>query len=289
MEAQPRSFEEHILDTQQAWVEDNRRAKHIVPTTAEQVEMDKLQRHDHGIFDVPKADPREVAWRHQHWHHKRAKIMGAIAKTDSTGKRLARMENCGCFGTIEYSKSRNKHRATCWHCHDRFCEPCMKPQRRDLLQIVRNNVKGARTRFLCLTVVHKDEPLRDSMARLAKGFTNLKRSKLWKTKVSGGVAVMECKVGNDGLWHPHYHLITTGDYIDLQDLIKAWHKATGNSTNVKIELCENTEAALMYVTKYITKPITDEMLADEDHLVEFICACAVPGNGMSSAHGAVTR
>lgn len=223
-------------------------------------------------WDPPTPQPREVLWRHGHWIKRRERVREAISKSTRPEKRIARFDSCGAHGVVEWSPSRKKARCTCWHCHDRLCQPCMASRRRDIMQIVKNNTKGKRARFVTLTLAHSDASLKDEMRRLRKSFTKLRRSKLWRTYVEGGICVPETKIGKDGKWHHHMHMVTTGEYLDQAALSKAWQQATGDSVVVDIQFCSKLEETVWYITKYVTKPIDQTILEEPDKLIEFVDA-----------------
>lgn len=228
--------------------------------------------HDQPSWDPPTAQAKEILWRHGHWIKRREAIRSAMVNSTRPSKRLQRWDACGAFGVVEYSMSRNKARVTCWHCHDRLCQPCMAARRRDINNIVINNTKNKRARLITLTLKHREAPLKSEMRRLMTAFSKLRRSKCWKTWVEGGAAVPETKIGEDGLWHHHVHIIATGQYLPQDQLSDAWLKATGDSRIVDIQDCKDLQARVWYITKYVTKPIDATILGDEGKLVEFINA-----------------
>lgn len=242
------------------------------PSTAELIEQEKMLRGEHGAYDPPTPAPREVLWRHGHWIKKRERIRNAIMRTTKSHKRLARFDSCGAHGVVEHSKSRDAYRTTCWHCHDRLCQPCMAQRRRDILQIVRNNTAKKTARFITLTLKHRDASLRDEMKRLKTAFGKLRRSKFWRTFSEGGIAVPESKIGDDGRWHHHLHIVATGRYMDQAKLSEAWKQATGDSCIVDIQAAPQLESTVWYITKYVTKPVDATILEDEEKLVEFVAA-----------------
>jgi len=251
---------------------DNPFRRASTPTTAELIEGERALRemHDERTWDPPTPAPREVLWRHGHWIKKRERIRSALVRSSRAIKRVARFDACGAHGVVEHSKSRDKCRTTCWHCHDRLCQPCMAGRRRDILQIVKNNTKGKTARFITLTLKHREAPLREEMARIKKGFAKLRRMKTWTTWVEGGIAVPESKIGEDGLWHHHLHIVATGKYLPQDELSRAWKKATGDSIIVDIQAAPELEKTVWYITKYVTKPIDHTILEDDEALLEFV-------------------
>jgi len=93
---------------------------------------------------------------------------------------------------------------------------------------------GGALRFITLTVVDGPD-LAERVRHLERSFRKLKQQKLWRRCVEGGIRVLEIKRGErSGLWHPHYHLLVTGNYIPQRELAVAWKKATGDSGIVHV-------------------------------------------------------
>jgi hypothetical protein len=243
-----------------------------IPSTGELIEQDRAAGGERGRFEPPAAVPAEVLWRHGHWRNMRDKIRRAITATSNPYKRLARWDCCGACGVVEYSKSRNQHRATAWHCKDRLCRPCMRKSRRTIRQIIKNNVKGQRARFVTLTLDHREESLKEMMGRGKSAFGRLKRGKFWKTHCAGGICVPETKIGKDGRWHYHFHMVTTGRFMDQDELSKAWKKASRGAFIVDIKIVDDMDGQVAYITKYVTKLIDADMLDQEPQLIEFVSA-----------------
>jgi hypothetical protein len=125
--------------------------------------------------------------------------------------------------------------------------------------------------MLTLTLKHTQARLRPTLKRLLTAFRDLRRLTTWKKHVHAAAWVLEIKIGNDGLWHPHIHCLMHATYIDQAWLSQAWLAATGDSNIVHIERINFADGS-RYISKYVTKPIDNSVWRSEDALQEFITA-----------------
>ncbi len=82
--------------------------------------------------------------------------------------------------------------------------------------------------LLTLTVPneHTLEGLCKALETLTKGFSKLRRHKLWP-KGTKGVWSLEITWSEDKGYHPHIHAVVDLPWIDFRWLAKAWHDLTG--------------------------------------------------------------
>jgi hypothetical protein len=120
-------------------------------------------------------------------------------------------------------------------------------------------------RFLTLTIKNQNN-LEEGITKLYSSFTKLKRRDYCKTKLMGGLGVIEIKRGEDGLWNHHIHFIINSSFLDMKShkrkggdskLVQEWKKCTGDSGVLDIRRITSHEGALNYVLKYLTKGIQD--------------------------------
>lgn len=89
------------------------------------------------------------------------------------------------------------------------------------------------------------------LARCTQSFVRLRRSKLWRSTVLGGLAGLELTHTDTG-WHPHWHALIDNELIPKHALDMAWKKASRGSFITWINRCE-PEAGIYEVAKYIAK------------------------------------
>lgn len=163
---------------------------------------------------------------------------------------------------------------TCNHCRDRLCQPCQTARRAHLVEAILFAVAGAltRVRFMTFTLKHNRTPLTAQLDRLYLAFRTLRRTKLWRESQTGGAFFLEVKVGDDGLYHPHLHVLAEGTFVEQRDLCATWHAITGDSFIVDVREVTDPQKRASYVTKYATKPADSTVIRDAAKLDEFLIA-----------------
>jgi hypothetical protein len=189
-------------------------------------------------------------------------------------KRFHRFQRCGSNAWV--IQDRNDHErfaVQANYCRDRFCIPCATNRARIINANLLDLIAEAPTRFITLTIRHRDASLGSEIDRLNAAFQRLRRSDLWIKRVDSWVAFLEVERNQEtSTWHPHLHLVTKGKYIDHSQLKAAWMAATGDSFIVDIRLVRNKKTIAQYVTKYVSKPIQKLHQAKHDDLIEAILA-----------------
>jgi hypothetical protein len=138
---------------------------------------------------------------------------------------------------------------------------------------VQTYLSKAPTRFITLTLRSDHEPLAKLLNHLYDSFKALRKLPLWRKSQTGGVAFLEIKWNTKtNRWHPHFHVLTQGRYIDQAKLSTAWRTVTGDSWVCDVRAVKEESHALHYCTKYASKPFDRELLHNEDRLDEAIKA-----------------
>lgn len=232
---------------------------------------------------IPKEDPG-VAFRHSGWKTDRARVDAALAQAKTvTEKRLTAFRNCGSYCCVQYRLLGHKQnpikefRMTSMRCRDRWCVPCAAARAADVRdgllrqchdrRKARNNLS-----LITLTLRATAEPLSARLTKLIDAFRELRKQKCWKKSIAGGAAVIEVKLGEQGQWHCHYHIVAEASYLDQKQLSETWLKVTGDSYIVDIRRMGNMGSGASYVTKYITKACSASILRDPARLAEAIDA-----------------
>jgi hypothetical protein len=158
-------------------------------------------------------------------------------------------------------------------CHDRFCTPCATERSRTIARNVIDRMGDQRVRFVTFTLRHSTDTLTSLLDRLYDAFRKMQRTKLWKQHVTGGVAFLEVKYSDrvEG-WHPHFHVLVTGKYIDKSVLQSTWHHITGDSYVVDIRLPGGKKNVAHYVAKYASKPLNTSFIHQPILLDEAVLA-----------------
>lgn len=221
-------------------------------------------------------DPHSLAvcFRHSGWQGDRVRIYEAFNRTAQPFSRQQNFENCGAHAHVLRSvDDPSVYRIAGSGCHDRFCLPCANERSRAIALNVIDIVKQRTLRFLTLTVKSNAEPLPFLLDKLHTSFQKLRRTKLWKKCVTGGVAFLEINWSLDRQrWHPHFHVLIEGSYLPYQQLKKLWFGITRDSFVIEIRIVHDSTQAAGYVTKYASKPFNKTFIAIPQRLDEAIVA-----------------
>lgn len=142
-------------------------------------------------------------------------------------------------------------------CNDRFCEVCGIRRSLQISRALRELIADAQPLFITLTIRGKPtDHLAGMLVKLRAAWRELRRIPLWKNSIRGGAIMLEIKwsKSSGGHWHPHYHILADGSWIDVKRLRAAWYAITGDSDQVDVQRVRDLEEAMHYVTKYASKP-----------------------------------
>jgi hypothetical protein len=149
------------------------------------------------------------------------------------------------------------------YCHDRWCLPCARLRSRVITANVIDALAGRPARLLTLTIATARLSLRESLIKLTSAFRRLRRTPLWRHRVSGGCAIIEVTWSPaTRTWHPHYHCILEGRYIPHAQLRRTWLEITGDSYIVDIRLARQPRVVAKYIAAYVAKPASPQLTDD---------------------------
>ena len=248
------------------------------PETNVQSHLTPLQT---GVWDhaqlpghpLQSQDPA-TNFRHSGWKRDRERVYDALRRTAQPCARIHDFAQCGkhayVFQSVEDPDLYTLGGSTC---HDRFCLPCARERSRVIATNVKDKLESERARFLTLTLRSTTESLTDLLAKLSQDFAALRRSKLWRNKVTGGVAFIEVKwIASTTRWHVHLHSLVQGRYIPDGELAKTWLRITGTSHVVDIRVASDNAHVTHYITKYASKPLDHTVVLEPDRLDEAVLA-----------------
>ena len=215
-----------------------------------------------------------INFRHSGWAHDRRRVHDALRRTRQSLNRLCDFTGCGehayVFQSVDDPDCYTLGGSTC---HDRFCLPCGRERSRVIATNVKLRVEGKKTRFLTLTLKSSTEPLADLLRKLTQDFTALRRTKLWRKRVTGGVAFLEVKwIASTNRWHVHLHALLQGRYVPREELSKLWLKVTGTSNVIDIRIVEDENHCTHYICKYASKPLDHTVVIQPQRLDEAVLA-----------------
>ncbi len=226
--------------------------------------------------DIEHDTRPSVLFRHSGWRRQRRLVAESLSRTGQSGNRQRSFADCGSYAYVMRSiEDPQNYRIAGSCCHDRFCLPCAKGRAHTIAGNVLEYIRDVEIRFLTLTIKTDHQPLAWQVDKLYTAFQALRRTKLWKARVDGGVAFLEVKRSDRAnRWHPHLHCLITGKFIDYRKLSALWHRVTGDSYVVDIQRPKNDEQVLSYVTKYASKPFNNTFINKPEWLDEAVAALA---------------
>lgn len=235
----------------------------------------------------------EENFRHGHWTVRRSKVRSALVKSGTNSFAMDRWDNCGSGCIIQWSESLSRHRVRGNYCKSKHCEPCMRAKSNLIAANLRNKLaEGTQRefRFLTFTLRHNNQPLKQQVQRLYKCFKVLRNTKLWKTSQNGGAFTLEVKRTTEAnppkfstpaidsaekdqvkpKWHPHIHVISSGNWIDQNELRTEWLKITGDSHIVDVRKLDGKRDVAAYVCKYVAKGTSPGVWDSAEDAAEWI-------------------
>jgi plasmid rolling circle replication initiator protein Rep len=192
---------------------------------------------------------------HGKWSDERRRVINALIMGDKgQQKRAERIQGCCSHPLITVGES-EKLGVVLFCCRDRMCPRCQVGRSIENSKRIDKVVRSMNApRQIELTLKHKGGSLKSEIDRLWSGLRELRKSKLWKTCVKGGIGVLEVTLNEKTrCWHPHLHLIVDGEFLPQVQLSKEWKKATGDSDIVYIQAVHDRAKTSLYVAKYLSK------------------------------------
>lgn len=230
------------------------------------------------------AETHEETFRHAEWRRERERVRGQLSKVAGRGGRLDRFDACGSRCVVEWSPDRKRYRCKAHFCGDRFCVPCARSKAAKARKKLAVLIQGIEPLFITLTIKAKPGGLIQQLNHLLRSFARLRRSELWREKVSAGVFVIEVKrAAGTRYWFPHIHALCEGDFIEKWRLREEWRKATGDSFVVDIQRISDPVRAVRYVGKYVTKGWDHSITHSPTDLLE--CICSLRGRHLMASFG----
>lgn len=199
-----------------------------------------------------------IPFEHRGWHTMRMRVLTAIRETKQSASREWKFCDCGGEVHVFENTSTGEVKVRGSRCEDRFCLPCGQKRSYQIGQSLRDLVGKEQALFITLTVRGRaGDHLAGQIKKLSDAWKALRRLPLWSSSIRGGAIMLEVKwsTGSGGHWHPHYHLICHGRWIDQERLRAAWFAITGDSDQVKVKRVRELEESIGYVTKYASKCI----------------------------------
>ena len=230
-------------------------------------------------IDGPKALDQmaptlDIRFRHSGWAPLRKRIWIVMKEVFPEGKRVERFASCGSNAWVYQDVNQpTEFKVVSDTCRDRWCLPCGQARARSIAANITERMSRDRFRFITLTLKSTDQTLEHLLDKLATSFQKLRQVNPWKKLCKGGVAFTEVKHHDDpDRWNVHLHVVVEGAYVPKHDLMKVWHRITGDSYMIDIKLIRHASEVAQYVAKYASKPLDKTVTCDTDALRTAIVA-----------------
>lgn len=151
-------------------------------------------------------------------------------------------------------------------CRERWCPMCAAQKAKYAREATQNYITHlAKPRFLTLTLRHCEDSLKSQIEFLQDSFRRLRTRAYWKKRVTGGIWFLQVhRSENDGCWHPHFHILLDGHYLEQGELSELWDLVSYGSPVLDIRQVHNPESTSHYVARYSARPARfEKMLLDD--------------------------
>lgn len=141
-------------------------------------------------------------------------------------------------------------------CRQRWCPMCAGQKAKFAKESTRRWIESLEEpRFLTLTLRHCEESLKSQIEFLQDCFRRIRYRAYWKRNVTGGIWFLQVhRSESDGCWHPHFHILLDGNYMEKERISALWELVTFGSPIIKIKQVKDTDRAAEYVARYSSRP-----------------------------------
>jgi len=185
---------------------------------------------------------------------------------------LPKWESCRTSAWFARHRDTGEVKVMSSACRLRWCSLCSSTRRAYITRNISAWIQAARyPKFLTLTLKHSDAPLSHQIDSLYGYFRKLRKAKLFKDHVPGGIWFFQIKrTKNTNQWHPHLHCIIEGDYVSHGKLSRLWDRITHGSKIVDIRLVRDPDKGAFEVARYASSPadLTTNKSADYVEIFE---------------------
>lgn len=214
------------------------------------------------------------SWIHSGWMVNRRRVRESLRRTTMPRSRVDRFEQCGSEAWVyESDNPDEKYKIISNHCGDRFCMVCGGLRVFKVREALRPLCQDVRIRFATLTLLGKNNTLRETLDRIYRHFKALRQTEFWSQCVEGGAAFLEIKWdAKHHRWHTHLHLLLAGKFLPQDKLSNLWRALTGDSFIVDVRDKGTNGAGVDYACKYVTKPLNSSFVNIPERLDEAVMA-----------------
>lgn len=166
------------------------------------------------------------------------------------------MRDTHTYRTIYCTKCGFTHRVRLY-CGDRLCRVCKEKNYFALLRRYLPLIKKTSPfRLKQITLTYRNFPYlaNREVRHLVADFRQLRKTDFWRSRVRGGLAVIECKHRNDKVgWNIHIHILVDSLFISVRQLSSVWFNITKHSYIVDVRSEGNSKRSVYHLLKYFLK------------------------------------
>lgn len=187
-----------------------------------------------------------------------------VAERDG-GNRVTQFNSCRQIAWFVRDNETGRVHVQSNSCRLRWCPFCAKAKQAYMMHAISEwSEPKHNIRFVTLTLKHTSEPLSGQIDRLYSAFKLMRRDKDFKKLIASGIWFFQVKLNKDLTeWHPHLHILVTGQYIPKRLLSGIWYRCTKSSKIVDIAYVHNKQAVIRYVARYCARPSNLSEMPDE--------------------------
>lgn len=178
------------------------------------------------------------------------------------------LQHCRQYATFKRDKMSGAVKVFSSSCRDRWCPMCAGAKAGYAKEQAKMFIDSLTApRMLTLTLRNNDSTLKEQIDFLTQSFRTLRQRAYWKQHVDGGVWFLQVKRGKDsGRWHPHFHILLDGEYMEQARLSELWEQVTFGSPVIDIRRIHDVESMAAYVARYTARPAVLGSMTLEDRI-----------------------
>jgi len=229
----------------------------------------------------PLLDPQETSspfqpkgtYRQQFMNGKEIEYEATIEAllkicTSPSGSKIHALRNCRSFAHFARDKVSGDVRVMTDSCRQRWCPMCAGQKSKFAKEATETYVRTLKApRFLTLTLRNNENGLKPQIEFLQDCFRRLRQRAYWKKNVTGGIWFLQIKrAKNSGCWHPHFHILLDGNYMEQSELSALWDLVTFGSPIIDIRQIHSPEESSGYVARYSARPANLAEMSIDDRI-----------------------
>lgn len=207
--------------------------------------------------ELPEPSQLQRCLHRHHWS-RLTRLLWALSRCHDMRARAWAIRLAGCchHASLSFSPESGETRPWLSTCGSRLCPFCGRGRATRLARRLRVHIASMkRPKHLVLTFRSRDLPLPSQLQLLRRAFAKLRRTRVWRDAVAGGVYSIEVTRNNEtGLWHPHLHTVIDAKFMPQAVIARLWGSFIGDTAFVWIRQVTDPANMAWELGKYVGKP-----------------------------------